>query len=197
MITVHLNSYRLNVIFIGMKVMPIKQARKYAGQIREWLSPYCERIEIAGSVRRECPACQDIDLVCIPRLQKGLNLLRRFLFEYVQKSGGKAHWRNVMLGPGCYGTGPQSESEYLLFLPKCQLDLYVAGERDFVAHWIRATGPNEHVQDLERRAMSQSGHWSARNELRIGAELVTPRSEEEFYRALGLGFLPPKDRSRA
>jgi DNA polymerase/3'-5' exonuclease PolX len=177
--------------------MSLKQAEKYAARIREWLLPYCERVEIAGSVRRECPACQDIDVVCIPRLQKGLNVLRRFLFEYVQQSKGRAHWRNTMLGPGCYGTGPQSESEYLLILPKCQLDLYVTGERNFSAQWIRATGPSAHIRDLERRAMSLSGHWSSQNELRIGAQIVTARTEEEFYRALGTGFLPPQARSKA
>jgi DNA polymerase/3'-5' exonuclease PolX len=176
--------------------MPLKQAQSYAVRIRDWLAPYCERIEIAGSVRRECLFCQDIDLVCIPRTYKGLNSLRRFLFEYVSRSNGRAHWRNTMLGPGCYGTGPQSESEYLLLLPKCQLDLYVAAELNFISDWIRATGPVEHVQDLEKRALLLSGHWSIRNELRIGAEKIATRSEIDFYRALGLSFFEPKLRSR-
>jgi DNA polymerase/3'-5' exonuclease PolX len=38
-----------------------------AGRIVEALRPYCERIEIAGSLRREKPMVGDIEIVAIPR----------------------------------------------------------------------------------------------------------------------------------
>jgi DNA polymerase/3'-5' exonuclease PolX len=133
-------------------------------------------------------------LVCIPRLQKGLNLLHRFLYEYVTNSNGRAHWRNLREGPGCYGPGPQSETQYLLVLPKCQLDLYLAEDSTFAANWIRATGPVDHVHTLEIRAQTLSGSWSRQNELRIGSRTIQIRSEEDFYRALGLGLAEPKYR---
>lgn len=43
--------------------------------IEEWLSEYCERIEIAGSIRRKRPYVKDIELVLIPKrvpVQPGL-----------------------------------------------------------------------------------------------------------------------------
>ena len=86
--------------------MPLKQAQGYAAKIVDWLRPYCEHIEIAGSIRRECATCADVDLVCIPRFRKGQNTLRRFFYDYVDSSAGRAHWRHLMYGPGCYGSGP-------------------------------------------------------------------------------------------
>lgn len=34
------------------------------------MQPCCERIEIAGSIRRQCPECKDIEIVVIPRFEE-------------------------------------------------------------------------------------------------------------------------------
>lgn len=39
--------------------------KPYAQEVKELLSPYCKRIEIAGSIRRQVNDCKDIDIVCI------------------------------------------------------------------------------------------------------------------------------------
>lgn len=52
-----------------MKVkLPLAKARPLAEQIKTALEPACERIEIAGSIRRQCPTVGDIEMVAIPRL---------------------------------------------------------------------------------------------------------------------------------
>ncbi len=48
-------------------MIPLHTARKYAGRVVEILTPHCERIEIAGSVRREMGVVNDIEVVCIPK----------------------------------------------------------------------------------------------------------------------------------
>jgi hypothetical protein len=48
--------------------MNLPLATLYAQQIVTWLTPFCERIEIAGSIRRQRPIVNDIDLVCIPKI---------------------------------------------------------------------------------------------------------------------------------
>jgi DNA polymerase/3'-5' exonuclease PolX len=45
-------------------------ALKYANEIIELLTPFCERIEIAGGVRRHKENPHDIEIVCIPRSSK-------------------------------------------------------------------------------------------------------------------------------
>lgn len=47
---------------------PLLQMQKAAEAIVERLRPACERIEVAGSIRRRAPWCKDVELVCIPRM---------------------------------------------------------------------------------------------------------------------------------
>jgi len=51
----------------GKVTMPLAQAKAMAEQLRDNLSPYCERIMVAGSIRRGKPTIGDIELVCIPK----------------------------------------------------------------------------------------------------------------------------------
>jgi len=44
------------------------QALTIAEQCRKALAPYCERIEIAGSIRRGKPQVKDIELVAMPKM---------------------------------------------------------------------------------------------------------------------------------
>lgn len=46
--------------------MPLKEARAKAQAIVDFIKPYCERIEIAGSIRRGKDWIGDIEIVCIP-----------------------------------------------------------------------------------------------------------------------------------
>ena len=71
---------------------PCSDLQGIALEIVELLKPYCERIEIAGSIRREKPMVKDIELVMIPKFEAGqadlfgeaveqVNLLDQFLSQ--------------------------------------------------------------------------------------------------------------------
>ena len=47
--------------------VPLEEASRIAGHLVEMLSPHCDRIAVAGSIRRRRPVVNDIDLVLIPR----------------------------------------------------------------------------------------------------------------------------------
>ena len=47
--------------------MKYSLALEYAQEIKEILSPFCERIEIAGGIRRQKEEPHDIEIVCQPR----------------------------------------------------------------------------------------------------------------------------------
>jgi len=47
--------------------MELKQAQEIANELKLLLSPYCEKIEIAGSIRRKKEFVKDIEIVCIPK----------------------------------------------------------------------------------------------------------------------------------
>lgn len=47
--------------------MKLEQAQQIAEALKADLKPYCEKIEIGGSIRRKKPEPNDIELVCIPK----------------------------------------------------------------------------------------------------------------------------------
>jgi DNA polymerase/3'-5' exonuclease PolX len=48
--------------------LPLLQAQRLAARLVEILSPHCEIIDIAGSIRREAPQVGDIEIVCQPKM---------------------------------------------------------------------------------------------------------------------------------
>jgi DNA polymerase/3'-5' exonuclease PolX len=50
---------------------PRADALKVAGQLCDFLKPVCERIVVAGSIRRKCPMCSDVELLFIPKMVPG------------------------------------------------------------------------------------------------------------------------------
>ncbi len=47
-------------------MIPLQTAKAMSHKAATILAPYCERIEIAGSIRREKPYVKDIEIVCVP-----------------------------------------------------------------------------------------------------------------------------------
>ena len=191
--------------------MTLAQAQRYAAAIVEWLTPHCERIEIAGSIRRGLPHCNDVDLVCIPKreTQRDMlgaiiadhNLLWVFLNDYV--GSGKATFQTGGNQPGKFA---------ILQLKACQLDVYFADQTNFATRFLCRTGSKEHNIWLAQRAQERGGKWepyeglnlppspprSGRgNEGEVSLSLVPAATEADIYQALGLGFIEPANRESA
>lgn len=48
-------------------MIPLQTATTIAHEVVQQLAPHCERIEIAGSIRRKQSTVKDIEIVCIPK----------------------------------------------------------------------------------------------------------------------------------
>lgn len=48
-------------------MIPLKTATTIAHEVVQQLAPHCQRIEIAGSIRRKKSTVKDIEIVCIPK----------------------------------------------------------------------------------------------------------------------------------
>jgi DNA polymerase/3'-5' exonuclease PolX len=196
--------------------MTLYQGQRYAEQIVPWLAPYCERIEIVGSVRRRRPVCNDVDLVCIPRLTTETrqvdmfttervvtSQLRQFLVEYV--NGGNGSW----LGrdrPGLLVSGgeplsnkspePKSDAQNLLLNLRSgvQLDIFCATAQTWATLQLCRTGSKEHNIWFAQRAIDHGGHWNPYKGLHLSDGLVTATTEEELYAALKLPYIAPENR---
>lgn len=184
--------------------MKLEQAKRYALKITEWIAPYCHRIEVAGSVRREAADCNDVDFVCIPKLQATSSdaipesLLRNFLMDYVEGSNGEAWFRSSSGIPGRRETFVLADAiEFLLHLRKCDADIYAANEATFITRLVTRTGSVQHNIWVGERAEAMGGAFNPNEGLQLGGKLIQPKTEQEFYAALGLPYIEPQNREIA
>lgn len=161
--------------------------RKLAEKILVELMPFCERAEVAGSIRRARDWVNDIDLVLQPKAGKGLALLDR-----CQRSAALVK------------SGPQNA--VLRLANGVQLDLWIAhGELpDLLApqptNWgaklLCYTGSKEHNIYLNKVAQEMGLHIVAGHGVYRGENLIASATEHEFFAALNLPFIKPEDRER-
>jgi DNA polymerase/3'-5' exonuclease PolX len=183
-------------------------AASRAEQILEWLHPYCELIEIAGSIRRSRPTCNDIDLVVIPKFSERIvtvdmftqktvrvNLLRERLIQYIAENPA-AHW----LGRGAErGPEPREDAVNMLLITKAgvQLDIFTATAATWITLLICRTGSKQHNIWAAERAKNMGGHWNPYKGLTLHGAGVPLHHEEDFYTALKSPYLPPDRRDFA
>ena len=154
--------------------MELEQAKAIAAALVQELGSCCEKVVVAGSIRRERPLVNDIDLVLIPANQGQLAVKLHDL--------------------GCRFGGPKLQR----FLYRgASVDIYLATEETFPMLLLVRTGSAAHNRSLAMRAQRMGLHFAAdgRGILRDGAR-VAWRSEAEIFQALGLPFIPPEKRER-
>lgn len=189
--------------------MNYETALNHNAKLMDWIAPYTESATTAGSIRRDCQICNDVDIVCIPKVAEvrdlfgavtsTTNLLHKFLKEYVQASGGKAKFQSGGEAPG---------KSVILQLPKCQLDLWFATPETFATRLLCRTGSMQHNIWLATRAKRRDEKWNPYEgilhggqwrkvgdaEVYEGGTLTRYNSEAEIYAALDLPFIEPKNR---
>jgi DNA polymerase (family 10) len=178
-------------------MMNLLNAQDIAWKIRQALEPFCDKIEIAGSTRRERPVVNDIDLVLIP------------------KQGGALREIIARCGRTCTQVvGKKPDPRNLIFMMKgdVQLDLYVAhsGIPDLVAptptNWgavlLCRTGSMIHNIQLCSVARGKGSKFAPyRGVVAVGkccehadGEIIASETEADIYRALGLDYREPTNR---
>jgi len=172
-------------------MFPAEVARAVARKIVEELRPACDRIEIAGSLRRGNPAVHDIDLVLLPKTSSnefslGGSTLLEELLEHLVERGSLASVR-----------GKDKVKCFVATKTGIPIDLYVARPETWTTLLLIRTGSKEHNIRLAQRAKElgmklrasgdgiEDGHG---NVLKVDAE-------EDVFRILGLPYLAPEDRT--
>lgn len=172
-------------------------ALKIAETVALALSPGCERMEIAGSLRRGSPDVHDIELICVPKVRP----VRApgALFPVVCKavlglSDQLAH------APG-FGRGKWGEKfRQIIYRPgepqQITIDLFVVEADSWGPQFAIRTGPAEFSKLLVSWAM-QPGHCMKDGAIReIKSGRVLPfREEAAFFEWLGVPCWAPTERS--
>lgn len=181
--------------------MRLDIAQKYADAIISQLRPFCEKIEVAGSVRRVRPVCNDIDIVLLPRAGARPDIDARILAAPGSEllKGGE---ENVALR---LSNGVQVDF-FFAKPPRDDLAGYVPG--NFGMRLLVATGSRAHNIDLARRAEARGLHLSPYRGLMRGGvyqgtkeglmyqggEVFRGEDELSILTELGLGWIPPDAR---
>ncbi|HRZ56002.1 MAG TPA: hypothetical protein P5525_11160 [Candidatus Paceibacterota bacterium] len=166
--------------------MKLETAERFSRQLVGELEPYCHRIEVAGSIRRRCPVCNDIDLVVIPRDLAALK--KRCLQRCTPITRGDAIFSIQV------GTGIQVD---FFFARPAGKDLAGPVPSNWGSILLQRTGSKEHNMYLARRATDMGLQWR----LSVGivnakGAILGGEDEESMFRALDLDFVTPERRER-
>lgn len=176
----------------------LETAEAAAKRLVEFLNPACERIEIAGSIRRKKAMVGDIEIVAIPKPEEGL-------FE---KSYDGYRVQNYLL----FGD-KEPPAVYMLERPffskqgpwYCQfqfmgftVDLFLATPEKWGCVYLIRTGS----ADFSRRMVTKrsqggyctDGFYFKDGRLWHGEEVIETAEEEDVFRALGLNWVEPEER---
>ena len=170
--------------------MELEKAKAIAEQLKELLAPACERIEIAGSTRRQKPDVGDIELLCIPKFVNGVDMLDRELGAlFIQ--GLLCHRRNKR-GSITYG----AKNKLLLHRPSgIGVDIFSTTEECWPVALVVRTGGKDTNMRIAMAALRKGYQFHA-----YGKGFTTPQgeivchSERDVFEAVGLPYQAPEER---
>lgn len=158
--------------------MKLEEAQRIAEGFCELIRPYCERVEIAGSIRRKKESCNDIDLVLIPR--DPVKLYEFLAYDH-QHDMVVVKWGQKLASLTYQGA---------------QVDLYFATPDTWATLLLIRTGSKEN--NIRLCKVAQARRWSLKAN---GSGLfdalgnrIAGDSEESIYAALGLQYQQPEER---
>lgn len=154
-------------------------------KIIEAIEPYCDKAEVAGSIRRRKENVNDIDIVVQPKPHSWIEIIKeiRHRFDAVtEKQGAKLATLYVPF------VSKQGEGHL-------QVDLYCASKRTWGILLLIRTGSAKHNIYLCNLAI-RKGYRLAYSQglLNEKGEVIASKTEREVFQALGLDYIPPQDR---
>lgn len=181
--------------------MLLDEAREQAEALVREIAPFCERVEIAGSVRRGRPEVKDIEIVAVPRWDEhpGADLFGdpveyNRLHEWAV---GQSGIRWIKTGtPEVIDWQPKAAGKYWrgLLVGNTKLDLFLARPENFGAIFLIRTGSAEFSQAVVTHA-KRIGKPCVEGFFHNGGEPVATPEEEDVFRLLSLAWVAPELRT--
>lgn len=186
--------------------VPLAVARTHAQELLTLLSPGCERIEIAGSIRRETETVGDIELVAIPRVTAEVAPDGLFGDEITTETDHLARVVASLTGSGIVtpdaerpADGPRYSK--LTHWSGMQVDLFtVRPPATWGVLFLLRTGPPTFSHWLVTEA-KRRGHHIASGQLHLGGlgcpigttpcQVIDTPEEGAVFDALEIAYRPP------
>ena len=160
--------------------LDLEDADKLAEAIKAAVKAHCEKIEVAGSIRRQKPKVHDIDFVVVAKSDSDWKAINEVL-------------RRLRAKPNC--SGNQLIKSYVpiqngLF----QVDFYRAKPETFGIHLLVRTGSAEHNCWLAGYAISKGMRLKYSEGLIQNGKPIAGADEKSVFEALALPFPQPTQR---
>lgn len=158
-------------------MMELEKAKAIATEVIARLSPHCQRIEVAGSVRRRKAVVNDIDLVVIPSDRWKLDMALMRMGNYTM-------------------AGSKIARLDMVDMDSTSLDIYFATPETWATLLLIRTGSKENNIRLATLAKKRGWRLAASGDglFNERGERIAGDSEESIYEALGLAYQPPEER---
>lgn len=180
---------------MGKIKLPLRQAESLANRIAAALEPGCERVRVAGSIRRQKELVGDIEIVCIPRLDfdllgtPAIPVLDRVLHDLV--SAGRLIPRDK--------NGRNFKNFSIPAMPELGLDLFITTPAQWGVIFTLRTGSEVFSKRLVTHQCYKGGLLP--NDMQVAGgrlwrgELVleTPEEMDVFNEIGGRGWWVPPD----
>jgi DNA polymerase/3'-5' exonuclease PolX len=188
------------------KRYPYADALKLAEAIKVQLEPWCERIEIVGSLRRQKDMVGDIELLFIPKLETVVkDMFSEANSEMVDLCAKRIDY---LLGVGFFEKRP-SETNVFTWGPLNKLAIHKAtgiavdlfaepNASDWARSMVIRTGPAKlNIQLIEsgfRKGLRVHAYGDSLTKVVTG-EVIPCASEEQFFKLCGMPWMTPRERS--
>jgi DNA polymerase (family 10) len=163
--------------------MNLQEAERLASKIIQTIENCCEKVEVAGSIRRQRPEVNDIDIVAIPKpfMWNRIPLLMYSELDAKTVIGGPQIIRmNIP-----FANSPDHQA---------QVDFYAATLGTWGLLLLIRTGSTEHNIKLCSWAKSMGLMLSAKDGVIKNGQVIASQTEEDIFKALCLDYVAPGDR---
>lgn len=161
-------------------------AHRYATELKNRLSPFVKKAEIAGSIRRRKPQdIKDIEIVCIP---EEIQVIGDLFSQKTVRVPGFINWVNQWNRI----KGDPEEGKYCQreIIPGVILDLFIADEDNFGWQYLLRTGPSEFNINIILPRLKDRGVLSVDGYLTRDGERIPVSREEEVFALAEMDFIP-------
>ena len=154
----------------------LSKAKERANYIVKELEPFCDKIEVVGSVRREKDEVKDIDILLAPKTLT--------LFEMMNHM--------VKLG----ASNSKIESKKTLWSGGCNVELWITSLDRWPVMLLIRTGGEKSNKRIAELCKQKKWHLSVSEGaiLDENGKKFPVNSEEDVYKLLGINYLEPKER---
>ena len=180
-----------------------QQGQNLAARIVETMQPFCDRVEIAGSLRRRKPNPKVIEIVAIPKQSDFIDLFEtkraNLLYDWARniEDEDRIHWikpntEDVIRWPldpdGRYWRGWLVKGEI-------KLDLFLTTPETWGATFLIRTGSSEFNQRVFSWAENHTGHifYGGKMHDAVGRFVPTPE-EMSIFEILEMPYTAPEKR---